>query len=30
MMKIHKIIRQYIESNGWNINLVAKKVGIRR
>ncbi len=28
-MKMHKRIRQYIESNGWNINFVAKKVGIK-
>ena len=28
-MKVHQRIRHYINENGWNINFVAKKVGIK-
>lgn len=28
-MKMHKRIKLYIESNGWNINFAARKVGIK-
>lgn len=28
-MLMHERLRHYIESNGWNINFVARKIGIK-